>query len=298
MLDSDERLGTFSAIAVAVIWGLSFVAARIVLSTLTPILLAALRFIIASIVFTPIILMEFGRGTTPNIEDLKELALLGVLSISVYFWLQYTGVKHAGAGVSALLVVGLIPILTGFASTIVLGEKLTAYKALGTGLGLLGVALIALPGLLIEEIDWFFYLGVACLLLNGVCWATYSTLSRRLMKRLGRPALVTSYVTVLGTMALIPMSVTSEWALVWSLAPIQWVSVLYLAIVCSGLGYFLWNFALSRLEAVKAAVWLYLEPVAAFIGEIAIFGTMPSSTTLVGGFIIIIGAYITNRSGD
>jgi drug/metabolite transporter (DMT)-like permease len=283
---------------VAVIWGLSFVAARMVLSTLTPVLLATLRFIIASIVFTPIILLEFGRGTTPNVEDLKELALLGVLSISVYFWLQYNGVKYAGAGVSALLVVGLIPILTGFASSIVLRERLTPHKALGTALGLLGVALIALPGLLIEEVDWFFYFGVVCLLFNGVCWATYSTLSRRLMKRLGRPALVTSYVTVLGTMALIPISVASEWSLVWSLAPIQWVGVLYLAVVCSGLGYFLWNFALSRLEAVKAAVWLYLEPVAAFVGEIAIYGTMPSSTTFLGGLIIIIGAYITNRSVD
>jgi drug/metabolite transporter (DMT)-like permease len=298
LLDADELLGTFSAIAVAVIWGLSFVAARLVLSALTPILLATLRFIIASIVFTPIILTEFRRGTTLKIKVLKELALLGVLSISVYFWLQYTGVKYAGAGVSALLVVGLIPILTGFASTIVLREKLTAYKVLGTVLGLLGVALIALPGLLIEEINWLFYLGVVCLLLNGVCWATYSTLSRRLMKRLGRPALVTSYVTVLGTMALIPMSVSSDWTLVWSLVPIQWVSILYLAFICSGLGYFLWNFALSRLEAVKAAVWLYLEPVAAFLGEIVIFGTMPSSTTLMGGLIIILGAYITNRFGD
>jgi hypothetical protein len=30
---------------------------------------------------------------------LKELALLGFLSISIYFWLQYTGVQYAIAGV-------------------------------------------------------------------------------------------------------------------------------------------------------------------------------------------------------
>ena len=297
-MDANEWRGTVSAVTVAVIWGLSFVAARVVLTTLTPVLLATLRFIIASIIFTPVIFSESRRGKTPSMEDLKEFALLGFLSISIYFWHQYTGIKYAGAGVSALLVVGFIPILTGFASAIVLGERLTAYKAFGTALGLLGVALIALPGLLIGEIDWLFYLGVVCLLLNGVCWATYSTLSRRLMKRLGRPAFVTSYVTVLGTAALIPMSAASNWALVWSLGPIQWVGVFYLAIVCSGLGYFLWNLALSKLEAVKAAVWLYLEPVAAFVGEIALFGTIPSPTTLAGGLIIFLGAYITNRSGD
>lgn len=297
-MNADEWRGTASAITVAVIWGLSFVAARAVLTTLTPVLLATLRFIIASMIFTPVIFSEYRRGNTPSTGDLKELALLGFLSISIYFWLQYTGVKYAGAGVSALLVVGFIPILTGFASAIVLGERLTAYKAVGTAMGLLGVALIALPGLFIGEVDWLFYIGVACLLLNGVCWATYSTLSRRLMKRLERPVFVTSYVTVLGTVALIPMSATSNWALVWALGPIQWVGVLYLAIVCSGLGYFLWNLALSKLEAVKAAVWLYLEPVAAFVGEIALFGTIPSYTTFVGGLIIFLGAYITNRSRD
>lgn len=278
--------------------GLSFVAARMVLSTLPPVLLATVRFSIASLLFAPIIIREYRGGNVLKLRDLTELALLGFLSISIYFWLQYTGVRYTGAGVSALLVVGLIPILTGFASTVVLKEALSAEKAIGTALGLLGVALITLPKLLLGEVDWLFYFGVVCLLLNAVCWAMYSTLSRHLMRRINKPALVTAYVTVLGTLALIPMSLTSDWGLVNSLQPGQWLSILYLAIVCSGLGYFLWNFALSRVEAVKAAVWLYLEPVAAFVGEALIFGITPSLTTLIGGAVIIVGALLTSRSKE
>lgn len=70
---------------------------------------------------------------------------------------------------------------------------------------------------------------------------------------------------------------------------------LYLALICSGLGYLLWNYALSRLEAVRAAVWLYMEPVAAFIGEALIFGQPPPPLTIAGGVLIVAGALAVSR---
>jgi len=288
--------GLVSAIAVAVIWGFSFVAARIVLSTLTPILLATVRFSIASVIFAPIIIRELRRENILKLRDLVELALLGFLSISIYFWLQYTGVKYAGAGISALLVVGLIPIVTGFASIFILKENYGVQQVLGTVLGLLGVSLTAIPGLLLDKVDWLFYLGILCLLLDAACWALYSTLSRRLINRIQKPLMVTACVTVLGTLALIPMSLTSDWNLVKSLRTEQWFSILYLSLACSCAGYFLWNLALSRMEALKVTVWQYLEPIAAFIGEALIFGILPSIATLIGGTAIIVGALLTNWS--
>ena len=289
--------GTFSAIAVAVVWGLSFVAARVVLSTLTPILLATVRFSIASLIFFPILLIEFRKGNRLRHRDLAELFLLGLLSISVYFWLQYTGVKYVGAGVSALLVVGLTPIITGLASAFVLKENYSIRQVLGTIVGLLGVVLTTMPGLFVGKVDWLFYLGVLCLLLNSLCWALYSTLSRRFLNRVTSSLMVTSYVTVLGTLGLIPMSLASDWGLVKSLQLGQWLSIFYLSFGCSCMGYFLWNFSLSRMEAIRVAVWMYLEPVAAFIGEALIFGMVPSEVTMIGGGAIIAGALLTSWSG-
>jgi drug/metabolite transporter (DMT)-like permease len=293
-LDQNTLYGSVLAIVVSVIWGLSFVAASAVLSTLTPILLATIRFIIASLVFIPVIAWELKHGRAVKLRDLVELALLGLLSISVYFWLQYTGIKYAGAGISALLVVGLIPILTGIASFFALKETYAHQQLLGTALGLLGVALVTVPGLLLNRVDWLFYLGVLCLLLNAICWALYSTLSRRLMNRTRRPLMNAACVTILGTIALIPMSLTSEWSSVASLRPEQWLSILYLSLVCSCGAYFLWNLSLSRMEAVKAAVWQYLEIPVAFMGEALIFNIMPSPTVLIGATAIIVGALLTN----
>jgi drug/metabolite transporter (DMT)-like permease len=283
-------------VVVAIIWGLSFVAASVVLTTLPPVILATVRFLIAATIYTPVILWEYGRRNRPTMADLKELAALGFLSISIYFWLQYTGVAYAGAGVSAVLVTGLIPVLTGLAGTVILKEKFNMKKGFGITLGLTGVVLIALPKLLVSNVDWLFFVGVLCLLGNAVCWSLYSTLSRRLMKRIGKPLMVTAYTTLFGMLFLLPMSLTADWGTVYALSSGQWGSILYLAVICSSGGYFLWNYALSKTEAVKATTWLYLEPVAAFVGSFVLFGVVPLPLTLLGGAAILIGALLTNLS--
>jgi drug/metabolite transporter (DMT)-like permease len=295
-LATVKGFGTATAVTVAIIWGLSFVAASMVLTTLPPLILATVRFIIAAALYSPVIIWEYRKGHRPSMVDLKELAALGFLSISIYFWLQYTGVQYAGAGVSAVLATGFTPVLTGIAGTVLLKEKVTATKGFGIALGLTGVALIALPKLVFGNVDWLFLLGVSCLLGNAVCWSMYSTLSRRLMKRIGNPLMVTAYTTLLGVIFLIPLSLTSNWGAVSRVTTEQWGSILYLAVVCSCVGYFLWNYTLSKLEAVKATVWLYLEPVAAFIGSFLLFGQVPAALTIVGGIAILVGALLTNRS--
>ena len=295
---SEKGYGTAAAIVVSIIWGLSFVAASMVLTTLSPVILATTRFIIASAIYSPIIIWEYRRGNRPTMADMKELAAFGFLSISIYFWLQYTGVQYAGAGVSAVLVTGLIPVLTGIAGTVLLKEKFNAKKGVGIALGLTGVALIALPKLFIGTVDWLFFVGVACLLGNAVCWSMYSTLSRRLMKRIGKPLMVTAYTTLWGMLFLLPLSLTSDWGALSAVTTSQWGSILYLAVICSSGGYLLWNYALSKLEAVKASVWLYLEPVAAFIGSFALFGQVPAPLTLLGGGAILVGALLTSLSKE
>jgi drug/metabolite transporter (DMT)-like permease len=275
-------------------WGFSFVAAQVVLSILSPVTLAAVRFGIASLILAPVIAVELYRGNRPDRRQLRELAFLGFISISIYFVLQYTGVDYAGAGISALLAVGLMPIMAGMTSAVLLHESYGIREVSGTLLGFTGVTLAIAPGLFVKKVDWNFYVGVICLMLNAACWALYSTLSRRLMKGTSKPLVTASYVTVLGTLLLIPMSATSNWSAVEHLRIEQWLGILYLALGCSCAAYFLWNLALSTMEAVRVTVWQYLEPLVAFIGQAIIFSTIPTLTTIAGGGAIIAGAFLTS----
>jgi len=230
----------------------------------------------------------------PSRRDLREMAFLGLISISIYFWLRYTGVKFAGAGVSALITVGFIPILTGLASSILLNELFERRRVVGVATGFTGIAFIVLPNLMIGTVESRFYLGVLCLFGNAVCFAVYSTLSKRLLGKYPEPVLVTSYVMFFGSLALLPMSMLSDWSSIHSLEMIQWVSIFYLALVCSGLAYYLWNYALSKIDAVQAATWLYLEPVVAFLGSFILEGAVPDALTIIGGVLVIVGALLTS----
>lgn len=287
--------GTLAAIFVATVWGLSFVAASIVLKSISPVLLATLRFIIASILFLPVIIKNKFKVNTLTKRDFYDMILLGFLSISIYFLLQYTGVQYAGPEVSAIIVVGFIPILTGLASSIILKERFTQKRLIGIVLGFIGVAFITIPSIALGSVNIRFFIGIACLLGNAISFSLYSTLSRKLLQKIKEPVVMTSYVTLFGTIALIPMSLTSNWDTIRTLNVNQWVAVFFLASICSGLAYFLWNYALSEIESVQAVVWLYLEPVVAFIGVFVLYGTMPSTTTIIGGILVILGAYLTSK---
>ena len=74
--------------------------------------------------------------------DIPLFLILGQLGISVYFWLQYTGVQLTNAGISSVLVVGLIPLATMVISGLMLKEPLGGRRATALVLGAVGVAVV------------------------------------------------------------------------------------------------------------------------------------------------------------
>src|SRR2546421_5916889 len=118
---TTNQVLVYSGILFAVAaWGASFVAARFLLhsettgqAVLSPTVLAALRFSIASLFFVvPLVRAVIQHQVTGR--DLLLMGLLGQITFSLYFWLQYTGVQKTNASISSILVVGLIPVVTAF----------------------------------------------------------------------------------------------------------------------------------------------------------------------------------------
>src|SRR5437773_8739070 len=146
-----KHILTYAGVWFAVLaWGLSFVAARYLLhpetagqASLSPTVLAAARFSLASLFFVgPIARALFQRQIA--CRDLLRMALLGQITFSLYFWLQYTGVQQTNASISSILVVGLIPVATAVLSRL-LGKERFSFASFGAFLlGFCGVVLIIL----------------------------------------------------------------------------------------------------------------------------------------------------------
>jgi drug/metabolite transporter (DMT)-like permease len=272
-------------------WGISFVAARYLLHpttpgqvVLSPTLLAAVRFSIASLFFVvPLIHALFKHQL--SWRDLLRMALLGQITFSLYFWLQYTGVQETNASISSILVVGLIPTVTAFLAQFIGKEQLRWINFFALLLGFLGVIIIVLQKPLSFSLASGFLFGAFCLISNAFAFAVYSNLSKRWMAKLS-PLVMTGGTMLSGAIGLVLFSlldpVGNNWGAIIHLDSIQWVALLFLSLICSVLAYFAYNTALSRIDASKAAVYIYFEPVVTVLFGVTLLGEPLSWQIIVG----------------
>src|SRR5205823_10842446 len=217
-----SRVLTYAGVWFAVLaWGTSFVAARFLLhpekagqATLSPLVLAAARFSIASLFFVvPLARALLHRQITRR--DLLRMVVLGQLTFSLYFWLQYTGVQNTNASISSILVVGLIPVVTAFLAQFFGEQPLspTAFSALL--LGFLGVAIIVfqVPPSITQPSAFLF--GALCLVSNAFAFALYSHLSKRWMHDIS-PLVLTGGTMLSGALGLLLLSLTDPMNNRWS----------------------------------------------------------------------------------
>ncbi|MGH2485891.1 MAG: DMT family transporter, partial [Ktedonobacterales bacterium] len=249
----------------AIAWGSSFVAARILLSptragqiTLTPTVLAALRFGLASLFFVVPLGRAIARRAVSG-GDILRMAILGQITYALYFWLQYTGVQRTTAGISSILVVGLTPLATAVLARSMGRERLSGANIAAFALGVVGVALIVFQqGLRLEQ-NASFAVGAACLIGNAALFAIYSNLSKRWMRTVS-PLVMTGGTMLSGALGLLALSVVvdgpNKWARVGKLDGAQWAALLFLTFACSIAAYLVYNRALTRIDASRAAVYV------------------------------------------
>ncbi len=305
VLDNTTRhFLVYTGIWCAVIaWGASFVAARVLLHgegthsvSLSPTVLAALRFSIASLFFVVPFSIALIRRQI-SVRQLVQMACLGQIAFSLYFWLQYTGVQKTNASISSILVVGLIPVVTAFLSQFIGKEQLSLVKFGALLVGFFGVAIIVLHQQVQVAQASDFLFGSLCLVSNAAAFAIYSNLSKRWMQDIS-PMVMTGGTMISGTIGLLLLSLTdpihNRWADITRLDTIQWVALFFLALGCSVVAYFLYNSALTRIEASRAAVYIYFEPVVAVVLGVTLLGESLSWQTIFGTAAIGVSILIVN----
>lgn len=307
-----ERLIAYLLLACAVtLFGGSFVAARSLLAPgdpadqrLTPLVLAAVRFGLAGLVFVPILLVRWvwrarAARSTARLSrgDLLRIAFLGQIGVSFFFWIQYVGVQRTNAGISAILTVGLTPLLTAAFAAWWIGEPFRRSYAIAFALGFAGTAIVAAQGGAGLTVGYSpdFALGAACLIVNACCFAVYSTLIRDLRARID-PLTMTAGVNIAGALGLLLfVSLFGDWRPVADLAAHQWLAVGYLALGCSVIAFFGMIYALARLEAGRVSAWNYLEPPIALLFGALLLGERIGLPSLLGGVLIATAVWVVSR---
>ena len=301
---TSHHILAYLGICFAVIaWGASFVAARVLLTTetgdqvsLSPTVLAALRFSIASLFFVVPLGIAIVRRQLSALQ-LVQMFFLGQIAFSLYFWLQYTGVQKTNASISSILVVGLIPVVTAFLSQFIGKEHLSLIKFGALLFGFFGVSIIVLEQQTQLAQGSDFLIGSLCLIGNAFAFAIYSSLSKRWMQDIS-PLIMTGGTMISGAIGLLLLSLTdpihNRWGNIMRLDVIQWGALLFLSLGCSVIAYFVYNFALTKISASRVAVYIYFEPLVAVVLGVTLLGERLSWQTLCGAVVIGASVAIVN----
>ena len=224
-------------------------------------------------------------GRAPRGRDFGMSVLIGLLVFVLGQRLQVWGNELGKAGDSAVLM-ALEPLLTTVAAALFLREHIGPRRVIGFGVGLVGVLL--LNGAWRADFHWTGVVPSLIFVSSFLCETAYSILGKQLLER----AVVTKVVAValLGATAVNLLIDGSKTLAAAQALPLRsWFLLVYLALVCTVVGYSLWYVVIKEAPVNVVALTIFVQPVAgvamaaAWLGEPLHWGQLWGSLAIAAG---------------
>ena len=278
-------------------WGASFIATKIALQDLHPIIVIWCRFGIGVFLLGVVVVhRREWRGVAGR--DLLYFSALGFLGITLHQWLQANGLITAHASTTAWII-SSIPVFIALLGWVFLRERPTLLAVGGIALASVGVLVVVSGGDLRSLAGGSaISRGEFLILLSAPNWALFSVLSRYGLRRHSATRMM-FYVMAFGwlwtTLALGLREDTVVPADGIHLTTAGWISIGFLGIVCTGIAYVFWYDALKFLTASRVGSLLYFEPLVAVVVAAMILSEPILFSSLAGGALILSGVWLVNR---
>ena len=271
-------------VMLCLIWGSTWLVIKVGYGGLGPFNVAALRFLIASIVLASIV--PLFRASWPSTRTEWTLVVwVGLVLFAADYGLIYWGEQFLDSGLTSILF-ALLPLVTiGFAHLYVPGDRITARKLAGSVLAFVGI--VALFGDRVR-LDPAGLGPMLAIVGSTVCAAAAGVATKRHGANL-HPASLNSPAMLIGAAALAIASLASGDGLVLPRDAPTWSAIMYLAIagsVVTFLGYFTllksWSVtSLSFISVFTPAIALFLGFV--FLDERPTISSGAGAALILGG---------------
>lgn len=276
-----HRLTVMLITAVApVLWGTTYLVFTQTLPVGHPLLVGALRALPAGV-----LLMLLGPGLPPR-DKLLPLLVLGLANIGVFFALLFVAAQRLPGGVAATIM-SAQPLAVALLAWPLLARKPRPAQLTAALAGSVGVGLLILgPAARLDAI------GVVAALAAALSMATGTVLIER-WGRIGTPLAVAAWQLALGGLVLLPVALFME-GLPPALTLRNAVGFVYLIVIGTALGYWLWIRGIGALGADVTFLSL-LSPLTATVLGALVLGEW-FSPVQTGGAVLILGATVAGMA--
>lgn len=198
-----------------------------------------------------------GGARRPDGHDALTILIGGVLVVAVPFVSMAAGMQHIPTGMGGMLYATMPLFTLGLAALFLRDEPPTLEQGLRIGLGLVGVALIAGPGLVADGLGQA-GLGTALTLISPLSYAAGNVWFRR--RRAMPPLVLSAGMFAVGVVTVWPLALLIEGVPQVDASP-RVLGLLLALVVLATVAPNLLNYALvSRAGANKAALAMFLMP--------------------------------------
>ncbi len=268
------------------------IVAKVVVEDIDSVTLTFLRSMIAAI---GLLILFVIREKSIRIErdDRMKMLWLGVLVIPLnqFAFLIAIGLTTPS---NAALFYATTPVFVMILSALLLNERALLFAKIGVIIGFIGIALVIFE----RGVDFSsdYTLGNLLLLVAVSSWGLYTVLGRPLVLKYGSFH-ISSLSMIIGAAMFMPIGIIPAIKFDYSTIGVAHLyGLLYLGIGTSIIAYFLWYYALGRIESTKVAVFTYLQPVLTTILAVIILGQIITMQFITGACIALVGVVLVQSS--
>ncbi|TLP39655.1 DMT family transporter [Arcobacter arenosus] len=270
------------------IWASSFIALKSAMQDLGEYTVIFIRMVTASLCFLYFIKDFLKYDFTKS--DIKYIFLLALFEPCFYFIFEakaliYTSASQAG------MITSLMPIITAMAAGFFLKEIITRKLIFGSLIAMFGAVWLSVQATTSYSAPNPM-LGNFLEFCAMICAAGYTIVARYLSNKYSA-LFITAIQVFIGAVFFFPFFIyeISTSSMQFTIEALSWS--VYLGIVVTLGGYGLYNFALTKIEASKAAVFVYLIPIFTVFLAYMFLGEKLSSKELIASALILIGVFIS-----
>ena len=273
------------------VWGSTFLAIRVGVREVPPLLLAALRFLAAGLILYGWTMLRGERS--PRGREWTSITLLALLIFVLDYGLLFWAEQRVPSGLAAVMM-ATIPAFMALSEIVILRtQRLTVRLALALLIGIAGVAVLTSRSLSLGGVP-IDARGAMALIVGAISWSIASVLTRKLP--LPSSKVVSSGAQMLagGLLLTIASALTGEFHRFHpqTVSLQAWLGLLYLIVAGSIAGFTAYVWLIHRESPTKVGTYAYVNPVVAVLLGYFAAGEPLGSRTILGAACVLVSIVV------
>jgi len=273
------------------VWGSTFLAIRVGVREVPPLLLASMRFFIAGVVLYG--WMRLKGTPSPSRREWAAASVLAVCIFVLDYGLLFWAEQRVPSGIAAVML-ATIPVFMSLSEIIFLRtQRLTVRLALALLVGIGGVSVLVSHSVGLSEapID---RAGAVALVVAAISWSVASTLTRKLPLPASKPMSSGAQMLAGGIMLALAAAIFGEFRgfHIQAVSRGAWYALAYLIVAGSIVGFTAYVWLIHHESPTKVGTYAYVNPVVAVIVGYFLGGETVGPRTLLGTLLVLVSVIV------